>query len=197
MNDYEVERKRAVPSHKADNVLSELKRQRFTLVEKLDEEDTYFSRADIDYMKTVECLRVRRKSGFSEITYKPPTVHGRMSKSGITAKRELNVMLHDEGQAQLAVELLKIIGLVPLVRVVKRRQVFRSPDLPRVSIALDVLERVGQFIEIEVMATDKDEALRMIEVLERDLGVESFEVATLPYRDLVMAAQEQDATDRP
>ncbi|MEV6138898.1 CYTH domain-containing protein [Nocardia sp. NPDC051990] len=45
----------------------------------LTEVDTYYSRPDVDYMKTVERLRIRHRDGFAEITYKPPP-----NASGIT-----------------------------------------------------------------------------------------------------------------
>ncbi|MGH3869840.1 MAG: hypothetical protein ACRDQ4_27815 [Pseudonocardiaceae bacterium] len=35
------------------------------------EVDTYYSRPEVDYLDTVECLRVRQRDGFAEITYKP------------------------------------------------------------------------------------------------------------------------------
>lgn len=35
------------------------------------EVDTYYSRPEVDYLDTVECLRVRQWDGFAEITYKP------------------------------------------------------------------------------------------------------------------------------
>jgi hypothetical protein len=45
-------------------------------------------------MQTVECLRVRRRGDFCEITYKPhPGTHG---ASHIIAKREINVALAEK-----------------------------------------------------------------------------------------------------
>lgn len=57
------------------------------------EVDTYDSQPDIDFMATVECLRVRRRDGFAEVTDKPPSTAATHSAVDVIAKPETNVVL--------------------------------------------------------------------------------------------------------
>lgn len=187
---FEVERKRELQIDKA-SFIELLLKLGFLATSKSREIDTYYSRPDIDYMRTVECLRVRQKDGFAEMTYKPPTTDATNPAEGVIAKEELDVRLGDESQALLANKLLETIGMVKLVTIDKKRETFKRDEELNVSVLIDEVTDAGVFIEIEVMASDAEEAHTRLESLEDELGVRDFPIADKPYRDIVMANQEE------
>lgn len=54
------------------------------------------------------------------------------------------------------------------------------------TIAIDDISGAGIFIETEIIAEDKESALRLIEDVETRIGVQGFEIITQPYRDICM-----------
>jgi adenylate cyclase class 2 len=150
------------------------------------EVDTYYSRPDVDYMVTFECLRIRQRDEFAEITYKPASTRSTHSTSGVTAKRETNVGLSGSEQVFAADELLAAIGMVRLCRVEKTRTTFRYPGRDDVTVTIDQLVGVGAFAETEVMAVDENVATAVLSQVELQLGLINCAVVNLPYRDLVL-----------
>ena len=69
---YEIERKRQFVGD-LEEFIAQLDSQGFSLASETTEIDIYYFRPDVDFMQTVECLRVRQRDDFAEITYKPPT----------------------------------------------------------------------------------------------------------------------------
>ncbi|MFX0578244.1 class IV adenylate cyclase [Nocardia nepalensis] len=186
MHLIEVERKRELPDPR-------FLRQRLTQLGyreagHLTEVDTYYSRPDVDYMKTVECLRIRNRDGFAEITYKPPSNATTHSDADVIAKRETNVTLSGPDQAAAANQLLAAIGMVELVRVEKTRTIYQHPEHDDIIVAIDAVTHAGTFVETEVTAADTDAATIHLEEVETELGIADHPVVSLPYRDLVMAA---------
>ncbi|WP_116245445.1 class IV adenylate cyclase [Nocardiopsis sp. FIRDI 009] len=187
----EVERKRALtgPVDKVRRRLVELGYRECSAV---TEVDTYYSRPDVDFMETVECLRVRSRDGFAEITYKPASSASTHSPDGVIAKRETNVVLSDTDQARQAEQLLEAVGMVFLAQVEKFRTSFRNPAYPGLTVALDVVTGVGVFLETEIISDDGQGATTLLDEVEDQIGVASCPVVSFPYRDLVLRSQ-QDA----
>lgn len=181
----EVERKRELPDGPG-TAREQLARCGYRESSTGIEIDTYYSRPDRDFMTTVECLRVRRRSGFAEITYKPSSDPATHSAEDIISKQELNVRLADEHQADLAEELLAVLGMLPLARVEKDRTLYRHPDHNHVLVALDTVAGVGAFAETEVTSTDSVAAAALLAEVEEQLGLTTYAVVTVPYRDLVL-----------
>ncbi|WP_155056552.1 class IV adenylate cyclase [Streptomyces blattellae] len=150
------------------------------------EVDTYYTRPDVDFMKTVECLRVRRRDDFSEITYKPPSTPATHSTDSVISKPETNVHLVPD-HAERADQLLENIGMRRLVRVEKHRTTYRHPAHPGVSVSIDMVAGVGAFVETEVISRDAAAAARTVADTERRLGVADLPVVDLPYRDLALS----------
>lgn len=150
------------------------------------EVDTYYSRPDVDFMETVECLRVRRRGDFAEITYKPPSTADTHSADSVIAKTETNVHLLP-GHADHADRLLENIGMRRLVRMEKRRTTYRHRLHPGVTVSIDTVAGVGVFVETEVISADAVAAARIVEVIETRLGVGHCPVVDLPYRDLALS----------
>ncbi|MEV6429123.1 class IV adenylate cyclase [Nocardia sp. NPDC051463] len=186
MHLIEVERKRQLPDN--SSLRQRLTERGYREAGHLTEVDVYYSRPDVDYMKTVECLRIRKRDGFAEMTYKPPSNAATHSDTDVIAKRETNVTLGGPDQAAAANQLLAAIGMVELVRVEKARTIYRHPEHDDIIVAIDAVTDVGTFVETEVTAADTDAATIHLEEVETELGITDHPVVGLPYRDLVMAA---------
>jgi adenylate cyclase class 2 len=154
------------------------------------EVDTYYSRPEVDYLDTVECLRVRQRDDFAEITYKPASDTSTHSPDDVISKHETNVTLSDADQAEAANHLLTAIGMTRLVRVEKSRARYRHPERDEVTVNLDTITGVGTFIETEVIAMNGNEATTLLEQVEHQLGLTAQPVVSLPYRDLVLQRDE-------
>lgn len=184
LEQYEIERKRKFVGN-LEVLIARLGSQGFFLTDETTEIDIYYSRPDIDFIQTVECLRVRQRDDFAEITYKPPTNQHTRTENGIIIKTETNLPISPEN-ITVAKQLLANLGMVKLVEVNKFRQIFKCDDEPGLTIAIDEISNVGVFVETEIISEDKELALRRIEDVETRIGVQEFEIITLPYRDICM-----------
>lgn len=189
----EIERKRVVDDPKA--LKQRLYELGFIATRPLVEVDTYYSRPDVDFLKTVECLRVRETQDRCEVTYKPASDITTHSADGVVAKQETNVALADITQAAHAHCLLEALGMVLLARVEKTRLCHRAPDRPELSVVVDTIAGLGSFVETEIVSEDtREDVVLRLEETEQLLGLQPCAVVTLPYRDLVLEAQ---ANSRP
>jgi putative adenylyl cyclase cyaB len=184
---HEIERKRKFAGN-LEVFIAQLSSQGFSLASETTEIDSYYSRPDVDFMKTVECLRIRQCDDFAEITYKPPTNQRTRTEDGIIVKPETNLPVNPENTA-VAKQLLANLGMVKLVEVNKFRRIFKCDDEPGLTIAIDEISGAGVFVETEIISKDKELALRRIEDIEARIGVQEFEIITQPYRDICMDAQ--------
>lgn len=180
----EIERKRQLVGD-AKKLIKRLQDLGFELQGNLHEIDTYYSRPDVDFMQTVECLRIRQRDGFAEVTYKPATTIATHTKNDVIIKPETNLPIQP-GDAAVAEQLLANLGMVKLVEVNKHRRSFQSSDFPQATVAIDEIKDAGTFVEVEVLSDDETGALAMINDIETKLGLESAEVVMQPYRDICM-----------
>jgi adenylate cyclase, class 2 len=180
----EIERKRRLTSN-IEDFIKKLEKFGFELQSNLYEIDTYYSRPDVDFMQTVECLRIRQRDGFAEVTYKPATTAATHTKNNVIIKPETNLPIQP-GDAATAKQLLANLGMVQLVEVNKYRRSFQSSDFPQATVAIDEIKDAGTFVEVEVLSDDENSALAMISDIETKLGLDSAEVVTRPYRDICM-----------
>ena len=183
----EVERKRALDPETQAALLERLHELGFRERARHVETDDYYSRPDVDFMETVECLRVRSCDGFSEITYKPGSTAANTAE-GVISKVETNARLADANQAARANQLLTMLGMIHLAQVNKHRVEYASAEHGDVTIAIDTITNVGVFIEVEVLTADPNGAAATLDRIERDLGTAELPVISLPYRDLVVQA---------
>lgn len=180
----EIERKRQLTSN-IEELIKRLQDLGFELQSNLREIDTYYSRPDVDFMQTVEYLRIRQRDGFAEVTYKPATTTATHTANDVIIKPETNLPIQP-GDAATAKQLLTNLGIVRLVEVDKYRRSFQSPDFPQATVAIDEIKDAGTFVEVEVLSDDDTSALAMISEIETKLGLESAKVVTRPYRDICM-----------
>ena len=179
----EIERKRQLTSD-AEELFKQLRGLGFELQSNLREIDTYYSRPDVDFMQTVECLRIRQRDGFAEVTYKPATTIATHTKNDVIIKPETNLPIQPRDVA-IAKQLLANLGMVKLVEVNKYRRLFQSPNFPKATVAIDEIKNAGTFVEVEVLSDDETGALAMINDIETKLDLSSAEVVTRPYRDIL------------
>ncbi|WP_413812592.1 hypothetical protein [Streptomyces sp. OE57] len=78
--------------------------------------------------------------------------------------------------------------MVELVRVVKSRTVYRRSGEEDLVVAIDAAVDAGIFTTVEIMGEDRDEEADRLNQVEKERGLDAFDVVTLPYRDLVMRA---------
>lgn len=183
----EIERKRQLTGD-AKELIKQLRELGFELQSNLREIDTYYSRPDVDFMQTVECLRIRQCDGFAEVTYKPATTAATHTKNNVIIKPETNLPIQPE-DVMTAKQLLTNLGMVRLVEVNKYRRSFQSSDFPQATVAIDEIKDAGTFVEVEVLSDDETSALAMISDIETKLGLETAEVVTQPYRDICIELQ--------
>lgn len=180
----EIERKRQLTGD-AKELIKQLQDLGFEPKSSRHEIDTYYSRPDVDFMQTVECLRIRQRDGFAEVTYKPATTDATHTKNNVIIKPETNLPIQP-GDAAIAKQLLANLGMMRLVEVNKYRRSFQSPNFPKATVAIDEIKNTGTFVEVEVLSDDETGALAIISDIEAKLGLESAEVVTRPYRDICM-----------
>ena len=180
----DFERKRQLTGD-AKELIKQLQDLGFKPKSSRHEIDTYYSRPDVDFMQTVECLRVRQRDGFAEVTYKPATTAATHTENDVIIKPETNLPIQP-GDAAIAKQLLANLGMVRLVEVNKYRRSFQSSDFPQATVAIDEIKNTGTFVEVEVLSDDETSALAMISDIETKLGLDSAEVVTRPYRDICM-----------
>lgn len=180
----EIERKRQLTGN-IEELIGRLQNIGFELKSNLREIDTYYSRPDVDFMQTVECLRIRQRDSFAEVTYKPATTTATHTENNVIIKPETNLPIQPE-DAATAKQLLTNLGMMQLVEVNKYRRSFQSSDFPQATVAIDEIKDAGTFVEVEVLSDDETSALMMISEIETKLGLDSMEIVTRPYRDICM-----------
>ena len=166
---FEVELKHRVED--VAELVARLTARGATLGATIEQADQYLAHPCRDFAQTDEALRIRTAGGRSFVTYKGPKLD-----STTKTRRELELPLdpQDADGSQLA-ELLLAIGFTPVAVVHKKRRPFELPHAGRVvEGALDEVNGVGTFIELELRADDADldDAKRIVSSLaaELDLG---------------------------
>jgi adenylate cyclase class 2 len=163
---YEVEQKHFVPD---ERVLFERLAERGVQVgPPVEQADRYFAHPCRDFSQTDEALRIRTVGDKSFVTFKGPKLD-----TTTKTRRELELPLDaSDAGGVLFGELLESLGFRPVAVVRKRRRTFEiNSGGHRVEGALDEVEHVGMYAELELMADEDglDEAKRIISQLASEL----------------------------
>jgi adenylate cyclase class 2 len=175
----EVEQKFRVADHA--EVIARLKQLGATAHGEIEQRDTYYAHPARDFAKTDEALRIRCVGEKSFITYKGP-------KLDATTKTRREIELPIASPEEFA-ELLTALGFAVVAEVAKRRQIMRVEGPPfGVEVALDKINGLGSFVELEVAAemADLDAARDQIAQLAIELGLTDNERRS--YLELLLAA---------
>jgi adenylate cyclase class 2 len=156
---YEVEQKFPVPD------LSEIEKRLDALGARFEttvrQSDGYFAHPARDFSRTDEALRIRRVGDRNYVTYKGPKIDATTK-----TRREIELPLDsgDAGAGQFG-ELLGALGFTSVAEVEKTRRTATLLYQGRtVEVALDTVDGLGTFIELE-MAADEESVASARELL--------------------------------
>ena len=113
--------------------------------------DLYFSAPDRDLKATDEAFRLRRIGAQNLLTYKGPR-----RDTETKTRPEIEVALADGDETAADTERLFVaLGYKPVVTVRKKRRVYRfSRDGFDLEACFDSVDRVGEFVELEILAEE-------------------------------------------
>jgi adenylate cyclase class 2 len=147
--------------------------------------DEYFAHPARDFARTDEALRIRRVGEQNFVTYKGPKL-----EATTKTRHELELPLTPGPQAaQTFAELLAALGFSSVREVRKTRRVAKTLWCrSAIEVALDDVDGLGQFVELEIVAEAPDlaagrEALASLAV---ELGLKDVERRS--YLELLLAA---------
>jgi adenylate cyclase class 2 len=150
---FEVEQKFALDNPAAvERKLAELGAIEMEAVEQVDR---YFNHPARDFAQTDEALRLRRVGELNFVTYKGPKLDATTK-----TRRELELPLSpgEQGAAEFA-ELLLALGFRSVADVRKqRRQLKLAWQKREVEIAIDAVDGLGNFIELELVVDETETA---------------------------------------
>jgi adenylate cyclase, class 2 len=145
------------------------------------EEDTYYNAPNRDFGLTDEALRVRQTGKKDIITYKGP----KNTLMGSKIREEYNVSIDDPISFN---SILERLGYRPVAHVKKIREYYTYEDF---SIALDNVDDLGTFIEIELITENEiQKAARRVDELAEKLGVTGERIST-SYLELLLSKHSQ------
>ncbi len=146
---FEVEQKYRLSDHSV--VRKRLVELGATIAPPLDQADTYFAHPVRDFAQTDEALRLRRVGERNCITYKGPKIDAETK-----TRRELELPLADgEAACEQYAELLLVLGFRRVATVRKRRELASLYwQGHEIEAALDTVEHVGLFVELETSANE-------------------------------------------
>lgn len=127
--------------------------------------DMYFTPFHVNFLEEkpiTEWFRVRKTETGAELCYK------NWGKEKGTCCLEHEVVVSD---CETILAILSKLGFREIIKVDKKRRTWRKNDL---SISIDSVDRLGMFIEIEIVTSSSDsaEALRILEAQLESLGAE-------------------------
>lgn len=141
----------------------------------VEQEDRYLAHPARDFAATNEALRLRRSGASQVITYKGPR------RGGPTKTREeLEVSFAPDAESfETLGQVFERLGFRPVRTVRKTRQEFAIRPAGRsMTVALDEVEGLGSFVEVETLAAgeaDLPEAQQAVMDLAAELGLREME----------------------
>lgn len=142
---FEVEQKFRVASH--EPVVAALASLGAKLEPAVEQVDIYYQHPERDFQETDEAFRIRSVGERNFLTYKGPKVDATTK-----TRHEEEVSLADGSASRRTCDsILGYLGFKPAAIVIKRRRTASfSRDGFEVEIALDDVDQVGEFVELEV-----------------------------------------------
>lgn len=127
-----------------------------------EQNDIYYNAPDRDFARTDEALRVRYTEEGALVTYKGP----KQPAGGIKAREEINLAVADGERFEA---ILRRLGYRQARAVRKRREEWLWHGA---HIALDSVEGLGDFVEIELeTGVGMENAAEWIDKIEKELGI--------------------------
>jgi adenylate cyclase class 2 len=137
--------------------------------------DLYFNHPERDFAVTDEALRIRQVNGSNILTYK-----GSKLDATTKTRQEIEVSIEPGSSGLIqAAALLRALGYRQVAEVRKLRESFQLKVADHTAeIALDEVERVGTFAELEITVQDEPQiaaARQVLAQLAATLGLENAE----------------------
>ncbi|MGB8219283.1 MAG: class IV adenylate cyclase [Methanoregula sp.] len=146
---------------------------------KQHEHDIYYNAPHRDFGITDEALRVRYTDGPALVTYKGK----KLPEYGLKAREELNTTVES---GEVFEQILARLGFTKTAEVNKWRENYR---LENASFALDLVEGLGTFVEIEIMTENNgSDATARIQNYAKEMGI-SGEPILASYLELILATR--------
>ncbi len=136
------------------------------------QEDIYFKSPIRDFGLTDEALRLRIENGKSMLTYKGP----RIRTEAVKAREEIEVLVND---ADAMTHILEKLGFKPFAVLRKRRRIYKYHNA---YISLDNVEKIGYFIEIELIEGKPEKIFDLI----ADLGLSRYKTEDKTYLEMFL-----------
>lgn len=177
---YEVEQKFALADPAA--IRTAMVRLGAVFEPPIDQADTYFCHPGRDFMSTDEALRVRQVGETNYFTYKGPKLDQQTK-----TRQEIEAPIGPGTAAREQFgEILFALGFSPVFTIRKRRE----PGAMiwqgfKVHIALDEVDRLGMFVELEATADDNSLAAARTAVLSLAKALQLTEPERRSYLELV------------
>jgi len=146
----EVEQKFAITDR--DALFDQLEHLGATRGVCLEQQDLYFTHPVRNFAETDEAIRIRNNGLENRITYKGPK---RATVSKVRKEIELAFAAGQPALEQMS-EMLQILGFQPVRMVKKRRTPFTYLEQNSFEIAIDEVEGLGTFVEIELLAEESE-----------------------------------------
>lgn len=161
-----------------DALLRTLKKEGATFEKTVGQNDSYYNAPHRDFAETDEALRLREQSGRVYMTYK-----GKKLDSKSKTRKEVEVEVADREKME---DILLSLGFKKTLQVHKKRDIYH---LKGAEICVDRVEGLGDFVELETMATDMSEMEKKRDELislMRELGVHG-ELIRESYLEMLLA----------
>lgn len=146
--------------------------------------DRYFAHPSRDFAQTDEAIRIRQVGDANFITYKGPKIDATTK-----TREEIELPLHNgDEHAKQWVSLLDVLGFAPVATVCKRRRhAHVAWQGVEIEVALDQVQDLGNFIELELHAdeVEVDVAKSKLQSLADELGLAGSQ--QLSYLELLLA----------
>jgi adenylate cyclase class 2 len=155
--------------------------------------DSYFAHPSRDFARTDEALRLRSVGESNYITYKGPKLD-----TSTKTRREIELELPaGRDSAEQSSELLKALGFTPVAEVRKRRDQMSVVWQDReVEVAMDSVEGLGNFVELEILATEADLDAARSTLLSLAEHLQLVNVERRSYLELLLESHGGGSTNR-
>lgn len=171
----EVEAKLAVDDH--DSIRDRLRSLDAKLLGRVLETNTLYDDEEKTLLASDSGLRIRQNNVLDgeakpdTLTYKGPR-----KPSAMKSRDEVEVVIQD---AEVADELLGVLGYAPVLSFQKRRETWTLRDC---RVELDEVPHLGRFIEVEGPNTEAIEsALEALELADREILTDSYIALLIDY----------------
>lgn len=151
----------------------------------IDQSDQYFAHPARDFAKTDEALRIRSVGESNFVTYKGPKIDATTK-----TRRELELPIEPgaRGAARFA-ELLLSLGFSSVATVRKQRRTAKLVhDARDAEVAIDHIERLGWFAEIELAASEAELDSARAAILELGQTLRLTQIERRSYLEMLLFA---------